>query len=203
MDINFAHTLQAVKLSIMDTAQKANIRRLNVLRDESSCRAGCSACCSRMVHITVAEAIILREHLLSTNEWADVRVLATEQTAISRNVHPLAWLEMNIPCPILNRDTKMCRAYPVRPPVCSTHFVTSKPELCDPWSTEDGEFKLADQTDLVEKFDKSLEREIDSFGILAIKLPIPVCLLVAEKLQYHKDLSVSDAMVLIYNELSK
>lgn len=190
-----------VKVAMMDVAQKASIRRLNVLRDESPCKAGCSACCSRLVYVSVAEALVMYEHLSRSGRWPEVRERARGLAAEVRDASPVAWFKMNRPCPVLGKD-RLCAAYEVRPSPCSTHFVTSDPALCDPWSPKAGIYETSSMDDLHIEFMKRLDAELTGRGVLDLRLPIPVALLFAERAQSHTNLSAADIIAFIGSELA-
>lgn len=201
MDVNLGKALGAVKLAVGDAAGKAAVRRLTVLKDRAPCRAGCNGCCSRLITVTVAEATVMLEHLESSGSWKDVKKRALEVARLSQEVAPLAWFKMNLKCPVLNPSDGTCSAYAVRPPQCSTHFVTSDPGLCDPWSPSPGGYEQYEMDDLKAECDSRVEASVDGFGVLAMRLPLPVALLVAERVRLKTSLSVQEAISLLYNEL--
>ena len=200
--MKLSDALSHVKMAMMDTSQKTAIRHLNLLSNSTPCKASCSACCSRLIYVSVAESLIMLDSLIRSGVWDQVRDRAKEQVKlIGIADRSSSWFKMNKPCPILNPETKLCLAYEVRPSPCSTHFVKSNPNLCDPWSTDVGEFKPEDMVDLHEQFLSLLEREVAGRGILRIRLPIPVALLFAEKIQIQTNLSFDDIIELINSEL--
>lgn len=183
MGARASHALAGVKVAMVEAASRAERRRLVVLGDSSPCRKGCSACCSRMVRVTVAEAAVMLEHLERAGTWREVREAAREQARIAMAAADRSWFMMNIPCPVLDRGTGECRAYPVRPTPCSAHYVTSDPSLCDPWSTRAGEYRPEPDVEAHEAFLRALEREVDGYGVLALRLPVPAALLLAERIK--------------------
>ena len=201
MDVNLTRALGAVKLAMGDAANKASNRRLIVLRDRAPCKSGCNGCCSRLIVLSLAEAALILEHLEGSGRWKEVKERALVQAKPSQEVAPLAWFKMNIKCPVLDPTSGECTAYPVRPPVCSAHFVTSNPEVCDPWSTVGGKFEPHDMDDLYAEFQERLASSVDGFGVMAMRLPLPVALLVAERVRMKTSLTVEDAISLLYNEL--
>jgi Fe-S-cluster containining protein len=94
-----------------------------------------------MVKLTVAEAMVIYSYLVEINQWGNVRDEIKSQLSTSKNIDPVAWFKMRIECPILDKTTKKCKAYPVRPIFCSTHFVTSDSKACDPWYTGNKPYK--------------------------------------------------------------
>jgi Fe-S-cluster containining protein len=200
MEIRLSQALGPVKLALMDTAVQTANRRLRVLGNKSPCGPGCSNCCSRLVHISVAEGILIYERLVKNGKWLNVRKNAREQFPIIHDIHPLTWFKMNRPCPVLDPDTKTCRTYEVRPAACSTHFVSSDPKLCSPWSTSTGDYKSEDMSDLLESFQKRLEECVDGFGILKLELPLPVALLLAERISIQSFTELDKAVSMLFNE---
>jgi Fe-S-cluster containining protein len=203
MNIDFSQALGPVRLALGDAIEKATRRRLMVYGDSIPCKSGCDGCCSRLINITVAEGMLIYEHLLKEGKWMQVRAEAVKQFRTAQEVNPLTWFKMNIKCPVLDKTTRTCMTYSTRPAACAIHFVTSKPEVCDPWSAEGGQYEAVDMMDLSEAFRRKIENTIDGHGILNLSVPIPVALLVAERIRVQSGLSLPDAISLLYNELSK
>lgn len=201
MDMNLANMLGQVKLSMLDASEKASKRRLVMYGDKVRCKVACDGCCSRLVHITVAEAMILQEHLTKTGQWAEVRSRAVELAPTVRMANSVSWFKMNLKCPVLDEGTKRCRAYAVRPTPCSVHFSTSDPGLCSPWGTAGGDYGPVDMVDIHDGFVQRLEPQLDGHGILALRLAMPLALLLAERIKYQRGMTVQEVMSLVYNEL--
>jgi Fe-S-cluster containining protein len=202
MEVRLAEALGPVKLAVMDTATAAANRRLAIYGDKIPCKPGCAGCCSRMVRITMAEAAILYEKLVQDKLWLEVKKEARSQFAIAKDADPVAWFKTNRPCPVLDRQKNLCKAYSVRPAACSTHFVISKPELCDPWSTAAGTYVSADMDDLLEKFTKRVMENIAGHGVFSLELPIPVALLLAERISIQSGLELDKAVALLFQEFA-
>ena len=199
--MKISDTMNVVKVAMMDTAQKASVRRLNVLRDRSPCKPTCHSCCSRLIYISIAEGLVIYSHLVKAGIWNEVRERAKEQVSMVGAVNAIAWFNMNRSCPVLNPDTKLCEAYPIRPSPCSIHFVTSDPSLCDPWSANSGAYQLAGMDELHEKFVALLERQVAGRGVLKTRLPLQMALMFAEKIQVQTNMSFEDILSLISSEL--
>jgi Fe-S-cluster containining protein len=191
-----------IKVAMMDAAQKAAIRRLNVLKEKCPCKPGCSACCSRLVHISVAEALIIYEHLRKNKSWESVREIALSQYKTASTVNETAWFKMNNSCSVLDPNTKMCRAYSVRPTPCSVHFVTSDPSVCDPWSLSNGSFEKADFPEIHAEFMKTIVGELSGRGVLELRLPMPAALLFAERVQVQKGFTAEQIISFISSEIA-
>lgn len=201
MEVRLKYTLRRVKMHMTDTAVRADRRRLAMYRGKIRCRSGCSGCCSRMIRITMAEAVLIYEHLKGSGAWPEVRKACMGQLKLLGSAGAMTWFKMNQKCPVLNKDTNMCKAYKVRPPACSTHFVTSDPELCDPWSANQGKYESVDSSDLTEEFQKRLEESIRGEGILMITLPMASALTLAEKISVKSGLNLPEIVTLFFKEL--
>lgn len=200
MDLKLTQMLQGVKLAILEAADQSERKRLPFI-NEIRCRPGCAGCCSRLLYITVAEALILYEYLSEQKLWVQVKKRAEEQAKLANSVNAIAWFKLNIKCSILDPESKKCLAYKVRPPVCSTHFVTSDPALCDPWSPKNGDIKPKEMSDVYENSIKSIFGQIDANGIFKMILPIPLALLLAERVQVQSGLNSQQVISLLFNEL--
>lgn len=165
------------------------------------CVAGCSGCCSRLVRTTVAECVILYEALVASGDWKEVSMRARDQWRDASDANPLAWFKMNRKCPVLNPKTMTCLGYAVRPTFCSTHFVTSNPRSCEPWSQSEGSFQPVDFDDIHVEFRTKLMETVAAFGILGYELPLPVGLLFAERISVQSGLDLQDVLRLMLQEL--
>ncbi len=199
MDLDFSSALLRVRGAMVEAGIKSNHRRLTVLQD-ATCRKGCSGCCRRMVHITIAEAVVIQEHLSSIGKWDSVFRKCLDLLASVRDASPVSWFRMNVECPVLEDDA--CLAYQVRPASCAVHFARSKPNLCHPWTTEPGEFVPVELEDVFLEFEKTLRSSVDAHGILAIKVPLPAALIMADRVRHQPNLSPEALVRLIYNELA-
>lgn len=198
MDIHLSNALSAVKMALGETAQKSTHRRLTMIK-ESPCKINCTGCCARPIIISIAEAVIIYEHLVKEGTWLETRERAKNQFKLSQEAAPLAWFKMNIKCPVLN-DKGECGAYKVRPAACSTHFVTSDPDGCDPWSIKKIEYEPASMHDLYREFQEKLEKGVASYGIMSFMTRVPAALLIAERIQVKTSLSVQEVIALLHNE---
>lgn len=186
----------------MEAASSTDKRRLRVYGRSISCKPGCHGCCKRYLTVSLAEAMVMHDHLKKRGQWEQVRQEADDQYRRYGRVTDLVWFKMNISCPVLDRDTGMCRAHQVRPPACAAHFATSDPDLCDPLSTAGGEYRPVEMRDVVEKFRNELSESLAEHGILQMRLPLPVALLMAERISVRSGMSLEQAISLIRNELT-
>ncbi len=114
---------------------------------------------------------------------------------------PVAWFKMNLRCPVLGPESGLCGAYPVRPTPCSTHFVTSDPAQCDPWSAAGGPYSAVPMDDIHEEFMEKMAAVVDGNGILAYRMPLPRALLFAESVRTVTGLSLEDMTSMLRSEL--
>ena len=142
----------------VDKAAKSGLDRL---RSEdgiiATCKVGCCHCCRQHILTNISEAYNLAQYVrreLSVDQINDLR-MRTQQWHAWDNSRPGRYPSAKIDaqtdlsnydpcCPLLVND--ICSAYPVRPVVCRTHFVSSNPLSCfaanDPESIEDAPVKL-------------------------------------------------------------
>lgn len=114
----------------------------------------------------------------------------------ARTLSADAWFKMKTRCPVLDGQD-MCSAYGVRPPACSTHFVLSDPDCCDPWSATGSEYVPADLKDVYVDSQRRIRESLPSSGIMSMVLPLPLALLVADRIAVRTDMSVEQALDLI------
>lgn len=200
MDLRLSQALGPVKLALADTAAKAEKRRLHVLKDKIPCRSGCAGCCSRMIKVTMAEALIMYEHLVTSGRWPEARARAEAQMPEVMEVGPPAWYMMNRKCPVLDPGTSKCMAYPVRPALCSTHFVKSNPALCDPHTVVAGRYEPVQFNDLVETFLRKMLANVAGSGIFQLELPLPAALLLSERVNLQTGLTLDRVVSLFLHE---
>lgn len=200
MEFQLSQAIGSVKMAMIETAEKAEKRRLNMYKEQIQCKPKCTACCSRMLPITIAEALVMHEYLLKKKQWIEVREKAKEQAKMAKNANMVTWTKMNIKCPVLSEEG-LCRAHLVRPALCSVHFVKSDPRACDPWATSNYRYNPVDMNDLNDSFMKRVSSIIDSYGIFNLKMPIPVALLLAERIQVQSDMDLQKTVSLLFNEL--
>ena len=197
MKLDLTTMVRPVKAAMKEASERATVRRLHVFMDRIQCRTGCSSCCSRMVHISVAEALIMHEHLVASGRWPEARKRAVAQKDVVAN--PVSWFKMNMKCPVL--EDGMCTAYEVRPTPCSTHFVESDPAQCDPWGTKGGQYAPIQMEDIHDEFMRALEGLVDGHGILAYRMPMARALLFAEEAHMMTGLSIEDITGVLRSEL--
>lgn len=89
------------------------------------CQPGCTACCVlHPVFVTPLELFRIARHLRATLSEAALASLLDEVRALAPVVAPMGVRERGIariPCPLLDRETLLCRAYEVRPLLCRSY----------------------------------------------------------------------------------
>lgn len=170
--------IEPVRAAMKAATQQASISVVKT--SKVSCKPGCSACCKRYVAISLAEAMVMVDFLKKNGKWDRVAKAAEEQREMAAKVKPLAWFKMGIPCPVLNQA--ICDAYPVRPTTCSAHFVKSPPEACSPNSTSVSFYEPYESSEAHMTFAKQFETAVGKDSFLRTKAPMPIALLIAEKL---------------------
>ncbi|HEY0264988.1 MAG TPA: YkgJ family cysteine cluster protein [Granulicella sp.] len=138
--------LQNLTSSIIDSV-------VHVVHEEGyqiSCRAGCGACCSQLVPLSLFEAEALTTWIRSLpperQQHLEQRfhdtLLALRDAGILEHFNPSIWdestpetrafamdyLAQKVPCPFL--ENQSCSIHPIRPLVCREYLVTSPAEYC-------------------------------------------------------------------------
>jgi Fe-S-cluster containining protein len=167
--------------SLVDEATTCGIERL---RSEDgiipTCQFGCCHCCRFHILTNTAEAHTLAQYVkrelsvdqvnalrMRTEKWhewenskagRDPSANIDEQKDLSNYDHC---------CPLLVDGA--CSAYPVRPVVCRTHFVSSHPLFCcaanDPGSTEDAPVVLTSVVTATSSFSMAIRDHIEDAGL--------------------------------------
>lgn len=202
MDLRLSQAIGSVKIAVMDVAVKSGARRLQMYNESIQCKPGCHFCCKRLIIATVAEAVLIYEHLLDKGKWAEVKEESRSQFALIKEISSVSWFKTNRSCPVLDQNTGLCKSYGIHPVVCSTHFVTSHPSLCDPWSVASGTYESLDMEEYVDHFKKRLLENVDNFGIMKLEVPLPIGLLLAERISIQTGLDLNKAISLLWSEFS-
>lgn len=197
MQVKLSKATGKVKLVVLNAISKSNQDRIT---QKHPCKARCANCCFRMVRLTVAEAMVIYSHLIEIKQWGEVQKKLKEQVELSKTVDAVAWFKMRIPCPVLDEETKTCRAYAVRPIFCSTHFVLSDPEVCDPWyvgsKVYNPDYKKSIYDEAVQRIGESLKGN----SVLGFELPIQSALLLSERISTRSGLTFEQVIRVISNE---
>jgi len=182
----------------MQAASDSEKRRLT-MAPRDSCTPGCSSCCHRMIEVTVAEATVVVQDLRSQGLWKKVREACESVADLARTGSSESWFKMRTRCPVLSDDGR-CSAHRVRPPACAVHFVTSDPGLCDPWSTGSGTYSPVVLRDVYSLAQERIREALPEGGIMNMTLPLPLALLLADRVAVRTDLSYEQAIEVIGRE---
>jgi len=183
-------------MAVLQAAASSERRRLTMAR--SPCAPGCHSCCYRHIETTVAEAAVMVAALRASGDWVRVRAAAKALAGLARECPPDTWFKMRTRCPVLSDDGR-CSAYAVRPPTCSVHLVTSDPSACDPWSP-DPSFEPLDLSEVYLESQLAVKRAVPPGGIMAVVLPLPLALLLADRVAVRTDLTFEQAMEMMARE---
>jgi len=184
-------------MAVMEASASSEKRRLR-MAERAPCSPGCHSCCFRMVEITVAEAAVMVFHLRASGGWKRVRAASSSLAVASREMNADTWFKSRTRCPVLSEDGT-CSAYAVRPPACSAHLVTSSPDACDPWSSEP-EYAPVDLSAVYLEAHAAISRAVPPGGIMSMSLPIPLALLLADRVAIRTDLTLEQALEIIARE---
>lgn len=151
---------------------------LNATLPEVSCKAGCSACCSHPIYISILEGIHLFRHLTSRGHWTPSMRRRLEQHAERTFDLPAeVWLLLDLPCPLLEKGR--CIAYADRPFTCHTLYATTDPKFCHPHRLPDARF--VERTPATMMFRNAEARILATHRLALIGMPISKAILLAEK----------------------
>ena len=108
-----------------------------------SCKPGCFQCCGQHILMNPAEAHALAQFVRRNFSQTEIRGLrqrtqrwhAQDEIRLGRSPAPALSESADLYCcalfcPLLVEG--QCSAYPVRPVICRTHFVSSHPSACRP-----------------------------------------------------------------------
>lgn len=132
---------------LYDGVDEAAVRELDRLRWENgvapSCKPGCFQCCGQHILMNPAEAHALAQFVRRNFSKTEIRDLrqrtqcwhAQDEIRLGRSPEPALSASADLCrgalfCPLLVEGR--CSAYPVRPFICRTHFVSSHPASCRP-----------------------------------------------------------------------
>ncbi len=153
--------------------------RLSIISPSITCKAGCSHCCKRKIEITMAEAFLLYSNLEDTGEWESIKKECLNLQKFT-SLDPSVWFKSEISCPLLDRESNLCRVYSLRPVVCSSHFVTSNPDSCSP-SSSSNSYSRIDTSSIKKEFLDNISSLKDD--IQKMIFPLSFALLLAERIR--------------------
>jgi hypothetical protein len=171
-------------LGVYASLDAAIAGELDRLRGEEgivpSCQPGCCHCCRYHILTNSAEAHTLAQYIrreFSAEQIDDLR-LRTQQWHEWDNAkpgrHPSSKIDEGADLSCYDHSCPLdvdgvCGAYPVRPVVCRTHFVSSPPQSCqvanDPQSTEDAPLMLRSVVVVASPFFAALQDHIEGAGL--------------------------------------
>lgn len=157
-----------------------------------SCKSGCNSCCSRPIVVSMVEAAVIQDYLVTINKWEEVRDRAKECEQFD-DLDRQSWFRMKIKCPVLDPKTGLCTAYEVRPLECSIHYVTSIPANCDPWAMGRFSYKKVDFNDLFLKYASRLINIVGD-SIFVAELPLYKGLLISDRLR-RREIIDSESLI--------
>ena len=169
-----------------------------------SCRKGCSYCCYHYVTVSLAQGIVIVDHLYRRKDllkrfldnyehWREqgksiadgidhirIHALSTSMpiNQVITKTRPLSskYFGSNIPCPFLVDNE--CSIYPVRPPSCSGHHAVSPREWCAPTSQQQPEIRRSMSAD--EDFIKIVQLADTRLSLYELSLPTMIYRLLTE-----------------------
>jgi Fe-S-cluster containining protein len=164
----------------MDQAVADRLKRLRVEEDiRPSCAVGCCHCCRYYILTNLAEAHTLAQYI--KREWKKEQINdlrnRTEQWHAWDHSRPgrgvsavndkqIDLSEYEAGCPLLVHGA--CNAYPVRPAVCRSHFISDPPLSCQaanlPGTTGRAPLVLASIVAAVDPFRKIIRDHVEKAG---------------------------------------
>lgn len=168
---------------VYSAVDRAAEDELDRLRGENGiippCKMGCSHCCRHHILMTIAEAYALAQYItrqFSRKQRSELRK-RTQKWHTWNNYHLGRYQSGTLDrqsitgsihfCPLLVDGA--CSAYPVRPVVCRTHFVSSHPRNCrpvnDPASTADGPVVLTSVAAAARPAARYIKDHIENAGL--------------------------------------
>ena len=88
-----------------------------------ACQRGCIHCCYQPLTMTILDGILVYQWLAKNHLWTRRLKESFEETAErTTNLALEVWLLGMIPCPLLDEEEKVCRAYKGRPFICRIAF---------------------------------------------------------------------------------
>jgi uncharacterized protein len=148
--------LNRIDLDAMDVLQLAYEKLLQTVDSEitkledatsitPSCFKGCAHCCYFPIITSQLEGKLLARKILSFPEERKADILAhlkqyfetyenNEVFSIDFQNEPdfkKQYISKQVPCPLLDTKTNMCKAYEVRPIPCRTYLNYSNPSVCN------------------------------------------------------------------------
>lgn len=110
----------------------------------ANCTEGCSHCCYNPIILTKVEAKLITQHIEEMPQPQKQQLITQLETYYTSNYlekvmqidfqtdqnYKLNYIKKQIPCPMLDQETKSCKIYDVRPVQCRTHKNYCDPKVC-------------------------------------------------------------------------
>lgn len=112
-----------INLPVLKMAMKEFVDSVLEIPEGTDCRAGCDYCCHLRVGVSIPEALVIYDELMTQAtpeglEFMRQRVLKT--AAKGNTLDESFWLKTRTPCPFLD-DTGHCLIYILRPFSCRAY----------------------------------------------------------------------------------
>jgi len=159
--------------------------QMRINEPRTSCKKGCTSCCSHPFLISIAEGLILYRWLRENRKWTP-QMRAAVMDARDKTLGLLfdIWLLSNIPCPLLNTAGE-CSAYEARPLRCRITYSTGAPQQCRP--NELGpKTKIVPYADTLIEFTRASLDALKKAGAKSHLMPLGEALLLAEAIDTGK-----------------
>lgn len=168
-------SLAEVKADRIEIADDGDARLPRV-----SCKAGCAACCSYPVYVSILEGMLLYRHLTEKGHWTPA--LRAKLQAHDKKTYDLSsevWVLLDLACPLLDKN-KRCIGYAARPFSCRTLYALTPASFCAP--TQMLSARYVQREDLMNKFRKVEAEILARHKLGLIGLSISKAILLAEKI---------------------
>ena len=171
-------TVSMVLTALYEQQDKEATRIIEIMG--TTCTKKCDSCCYLLTTITLAEGILLAEHLLDEPNWFSLIPKLREATLAYcyEGITPASYLDKRIPCIFLDTKERLCTIYNNRPGTCRYHHVISNPANCSPDHPTGITAALPTRKLLHEVWELSrilaLQSEVGQYNSLA---PLPLMLL--------------------------
>jgi Fe-S-cluster containining protein len=149
-------------------------------RPTVSCTAGCSACCSYPMFVSILEGIHLFRYLTERGYWTpSFRRSLEDHASKTFDLAAEVWLTINLPCPLLEKNR--CIAYSARPFSCRTLYARSDPKACHPHRMVGAVF--VNREAITAKFREAEGKILARHRLALVGLPVSKAILIAEKIE--------------------
>ena len=117
--------LAAERIAILDHEIRPVFPALEAAGTSIACAKGCSFCCTLTIDVTPDEAFALVDYLdreLPAETVAAIKARAVAADVRGHGMEPLARHGQQIPCPVLDPETRACLGHAVRPTACQGYL---------------------------------------------------------------------------------